>query len=88
MTQIRPIEDLKNPNEISEICHKQNEPVFITENGYGNLVVMSMEAYECKFGPVDVNKHLAEAKTQNTQEAAFLGVDEVYNKLKDHFLIK
>jgi len=88
MTQIRPIEDLKNINEISETCHKQGEPVFITENGNCNLVVMSMEAYESKFGPVDVNEQLAQAKTQNTQEAASLGVDEVYNKLKDHFVVE
>ena len=43
MPVIRPITDLRNTNEISEICHKQQQPVFITKNGYGDLVVMSME---------------------------------------------
>ena len=37
---------LRNTNEISEICHKQQQPVFITKNGYGDLVVMSMETYD------------------------------------------
>lgn len=46
MPQIRPITDLRNTNEISEICHAQKEPVFITKNGYGDLVVMSIETYE------------------------------------------
>ena len=46
MPQIRPITDLRNTNEISELCHAQKEPVFITKNGYGDLVVMSIEAYE------------------------------------------
>lgn len=46
MPQIRPITDLRNTNEISEICHAKREPVFITKNGYGDLVVMSIEAYE------------------------------------------
>ena len=46
MPQIRPITDLRNANEISELCHARKEPVFITKNGYGDLVVLSIEAYE------------------------------------------
>ena len=46
MPQIRPITDLRNTNEISELCHARREPVFITKNGYGDLVIMSMETYE------------------------------------------
>lgn len=46
MPQIRPITDLRNTTEISEICHAKQEPIFITKNGYGDLVIMSMEAYE------------------------------------------
>ena len=43
MPQIRPITDLRNTNEISDICHARREPIFITKNGYGDLVVMSMK---------------------------------------------
>lgn len=46
MPQIRPITDLRNTTEISELCHAKNEPIFITKNGYGDLVIMSMETYE------------------------------------------
>jgi len=46
MPQIRPITDLRDTNEISEICHARREPVFITKNGYGDLVIMSIETYE------------------------------------------
>ena len=46
MPQIRPITDLRNTNEISELCHAKREPIFITKNGYGDLVVMSIEMYE------------------------------------------
>ena len=45
MPQIRPITDLRNTNDISEICHINREPVFITKNGYGDLVIMSIETY-------------------------------------------
>jgi hypothetical protein len=37
MPQIRPIAELRNTSKISEICHNQSEPVFITKNGYGDL---------------------------------------------------
>ncbi len=46
MPQIIPIKDLKNTSEISEMCHKTNEPIYITKNGYGDMVIMSMEIFE------------------------------------------
>jgi len=47
MPSIRPSSDLRNNyNEISEFCHSQKEPVYITRNGKGDLAVMSIEAYE------------------------------------------
>ena len=46
MPQIRPITDLRKTTEISEICHAKREPIFITKNGDGDLVVMSVETYE------------------------------------------
>ncbi|MDA8222926.1 type II toxin-antitoxin system prevent-host-death family antitoxin [Desulfosporosinus sp.] len=47
MPSIRPSSDLRNKyNEISEFCHKYNEPVYITKNGQGDLAVMSIETYE------------------------------------------
>lgn len=46
MPQIIPIKDLKNTSEISDMCHKAGEPIYVTKNGYGDMVVMSMEIYE------------------------------------------
>ncbi len=46
MPQIIPIKDLKNTSEISDMCHKSEEPIYITKNGYGDMVIMSMESYE------------------------------------------
>ena len=47
MAMIRPSSDLRNHyNEISEFCHKNNEPVYITKNGSGDLVVLSNEQFE------------------------------------------
>lgn len=44
--QIVPIRDLKNTVEIERKCMESGEPVFITKNGYGKLVVMDIEVYE------------------------------------------
>ena len=46
MPKIIPIKELKNTSEISEMCHKSDEPVYVTKNGYGDMVIMSMEIYE------------------------------------------
>ena len=47
MAVIRPCADLRNNyNEISKICHQTKKPVFITKNGYNDLVVLSNESYE------------------------------------------
>lgn len=46
MPMIMPIRDLRNTSTISELAHKKQEPIFITKNGYSDLVVMSAELYE------------------------------------------
>lgn len=46
MPQIVPIRDLKNTTSISNLCHETHEPIFITKNGYGDMVIMSMETFE------------------------------------------
>lgn len=46
MPHIIPIKDLKNTSEISDMCHKTGEPIYITKNGYGDMVIMSIESYE------------------------------------------
>lgn len=46
MPIIKPISDLRNKSsEISDLVHSSNEPVFITKNGEGDMVVMSMAKY-------------------------------------------
>lgn len=67
MPQIRPITDLRNTTEISELCHAKNEPIFITKNGYGDLVIMSMETYELLTAPPS-----RERQTRKSEEMCFL----------------
>lgn len=67
MPQIRPITDLRNTNEISEICHARPEPVFITKNGYGDLVIMSIETYEAMTETAAIDTAISEAEAEFEQ---------------------
>lgn len=64
MPQIRPITDLRNTNEISDICHARREPIFITKNGYGDLVVMSIETYEAMVENAAIDTAISEAEAE------------------------
>jgi len=76
MPTIRPSADLRNKyNEISEFCHTYTEPVFITKNGHGDLVVMSTETYELLTGKMELYNLLdeglvAEKKGKTTSSKA------------------
>ncbi len=64
MPQIIPIKDLKNTSNISEICHTTEEPVYITKNGYGDMVIMSMEVFENLNEKIEMFKSLAISEKQ------------------------
>jgi prevent-host-death family protein len=64
MPRIKSSTDLRNNyNEISTFCRESREPVFITKNGQGDLVVMSIEAYEMLNGKLELYRLLDEGKT-------------------------
>lgn len=67
MPQIVPISHLKNTSEISEMCHSTKEPIFITKNGYGDMVLMSMENYERMMKLSKVYKELEELEESESQ---------------------
>ena len=65
MPEIIPIRDLKNTNAISQRCHETAEPIFVTKNGYGDMVIMSMETYEHQQIMNEVYAKLATAEAQH-----------------------
>lgn len=86
MPQIKPITDLRNTTEISELCHAKKEPLFITKNGYGDLVVMSIEAYEEMLNTVELDKAIWEAEKEFSENNALTDVREALSSLrKKHF---
>ncbi|MCP4155291.1 MAG: type II toxin-antitoxin system Phd/YefM family antitoxin [bacterium] len=65
MPIIRPVSDLRNNfNEISELCHAGNEPVFITRQGKGDMVVMSHTHYENISALLELYGQLSESEAK------------------------
>ena len=64
MPQIIPIRDLRDTTKISEMSNATDEPIFVTKNGYGDMVVMSMATYEQQLAAVDMYKKIMEGKAQ------------------------
>ncbi|HML34247.1 type II toxin-antitoxin system Phd/YefM family antitoxin [Sporomusa sphaeroides] len=83
MPHIRPVSDLRNNfTDISRIVHETAEPVFLTKNGYGDMVVMSMEAFERFQFESEVYFKLKEAEQEAQLTNTRYSHKEILNELK------
>jgi len=85
MAQIIPIRDLKDTNAISARCHELDEPIYVTKNGYGDLVIMSMKVYEEKLENSRILSALAVAEDDirnGNVSDAFDSLKEIRKKYK------
>jgi PHD/YefM family antitoxin component YafN of YafNO toxin-antitoxin module len=64
MPHIIPIKDLKNTSDISDMCHNCEEPIYITKNGYGDMVIMSMETFEAVSSKLNMYQSLITSEQQ------------------------
>ena len=69
MPKIIPIKKLKKTSEISEMCHEADGPIYITKNGYGDMVIMSMENYEAVMRQLAIYRdiEISEKQIENGQ---------------------
>lgn len=84
MPQIIPIKELKNTAAVSELCHSTTEPIFITKNGYGDMVLMSMEAYEEAFLKLKLYREL-EISEQQIQEGKVMDAKDSLARLREKY---
>lgn len=84
MPQIIPIRDLKNTGEISQMCHVSDEPIYVTKNGYGDMVIMSMKMYEEKMLMLDVYTKLSAAEEQITN-GKVLGAEDSLKSIRGKY---
>ncbi len=64
MPKIIPIRDLRGTGKLSEMCGESAEPIFITKNGYGDMVIMSMAVYEQRMARLEMREKILEGKAQ------------------------
>ena len=85
MPTIMPIRDLRKTSEISELAHKKQEPIFITKNGYSDLVVMSSELYE-RFAQINkIDQSIYEAELEIEEGAEPISLDDAMERLNKKY---
>jgi PHD/YefM family antitoxin component YafN of YafNO toxin-antitoxin module len=77
-----PLDELTNAKEISRIAHSEREPIFITQNGYSDLVVMSSELYEDINNTNRIDKAIYEAELETANGGKDVDAKELFDKLE------
>ena len=86
MPQIIPMKDLRNTNAISKLCHERKEPVFVTKNGYSDLVVMSTETYDKIIGIAEMDAAISASETEISLGGELMEAKDALGKLRrKHF---
>jgi prevent-host-death family protein len=85
MPLIMPIRDLRNTSEISDIAHKAQEPIFITKNGYSDLVVMSSELYD-RFAQINhIDRAIYESEKEMQEGGEAIDLDDAFHMLNSKY---
>jgi len=80
---IKPSTALRNEyNSISELCKEKREPVFLTKNGEGDLVLMSIEAYQYREEMLDLREKLLSAEASRLSGSKTYTIAEVSERLQ------
>lgn len=86
MPVIMPIKELRNTSEISDMAHKMQEPIFITKNGYSDLVVMSSELYDKFVRENRIDQAIFESEKElQEDEGVAIELDEAFEQLNKKY---
>ena len=81
MMQIRPVSDLRNKFTDIEKVVQSGDPVYLTKNGYGAMVVLSLDAYSRMTEPEEYIMDVADASAASTDLS--LTHDEVFGSIRE-----
>jgi prevent-host-death family protein len=89
MPVIKPISSLRNKTkEIQSICREQDQPVYLTKNGEGDLVVMSIDHYERLKARVDLFEKLSAAQAEEADGKKGITHNRMIRKLRSRLNVK
>ena len=80
--QIIPMKDLRDTNALSEKAHAKLEPIFVTKNGYGDLVVMSMDTYELITGATEIDESIRASEARIAAGEELMDAKEAFASLR------
>lgn len=84
MPRIIPIKDLKNTAAVSDMCSNSNEPIFVTKNGYGEMVIMNINLYEQYMRKLEVYSKIEEAE-QALKNNDYYNADMAVAELREKY---
>ena len=82
---ILPIRDLRDTSKVSELAHKNREPIHFTKNGYSDLVVMSSEYYDWFARENRIDQAIFEAEQEFAETGEAIDAEVAFSELEKKY---
>ena len=82
MAIIMPIKELRDTTKISETCHNANEPIYITKNGYGDMVIMSIDTFNAMSLQNEIDSAITKFEKEVADGVEFLNAEDALKTLR------
>ncbi len=86
MIQIRPVSDLRNKFTEIESTVREGQPVYLTKNGYGSMVVLSLEMYSKLTDPIEMALDKADYVAEH--DSRRMTHDEIFSGIREKLNVK
>lgn len=85
MPTIIPMKDLRDTSQVSALAHGSDQPIFVTKNGYGDLVLMSMDTYERLTMTSTIDASITQSLQEMAEDQPLHDADTVLEVLKEKY---
>ncbi|MCD7822692.1 MAG: type II toxin-antitoxin system Phd/YefM family antitoxin [Oscillospiraceae bacterium] len=85
LPKVIPINELKNTAQISKTCEESDVPIVITKNGYGKMVLMSVDLYEREMAEAELAGLINEAVEDEENGAPWIDGDELFASMREKY---
>ncbi len=85
MPNIIPIRDMRDTAKISDMCHATDEPIFVTKNGYGDMVIMSISTYENYMARMSIHDKIVQG-IQQMEDGKLIDGEKAMTSLRSKYV--
>lgn len=82
MAIIMPIKELRDTTKISKACHSTREPIYITKNGYGDMVIMSMDTFNSMLQQNEIDSAITRFEKELADGVEFIDAEDALRALR------